>query len=58
MKLSEARGNSVKAALVKRSVSPDRLTTEGAGPTDPVATNKSIQGRALNRRVVLARTDR
>jgi outer membrane protein OmpA-like peptidoglycan-associated protein len=58
MKLSEARALSVKSALAKRGVSPNRLTAEGAGPTDPVATNKSIQGRALNRRVVLARTDR
>ncbi len=58
VKLSQARAGSVKAAMVKRGVSPDRLTTEGAGPTDPVATNKSLEGRALNRRVVLARTDR
>jgi len=58
MKLSQARANSVKARLVKLGVSGDRLSTAGAGASDPVATNKSLQGRALNRRVVLARTDR
>jgi outer membrane protein OmpA-like peptidoglycan-associated protein len=57
-KLSLARANSLKAALVKRGISPDRLTTLGAGASQPVATNKTIQGRALNRRVVLTRTDR
>src|SRR5438876_91802 len=58
MKLSQARANSVKAILVKLGVSPARLTTAGAGPSQPIATNKTLQGRALNRRVVLARTDR
>lgn len=56
--LSQKRAASVKMALVKRGVAPDRLTTAGAGSSDPVATNKTLQGRALNRRVVLARTDR
>jgi len=57
-KLSLARANSVKARLVKLGVSPDRLSTSGAGESKPVATNNSLQGRALNRRVVLERTDR
>lgn len=58
MKLSRARADSVKARLVKLGVDPARLSTAGAGAGDPVATNKTLQGRALNRRVVLARTDR
>jgi outer membrane protein OmpA-like peptidoglycan-associated protein len=57
-KLSRKRAESEKAAIVKRGVAPERLTTAGAGPSDPVATNKTLQGRALNRRVVLKRTDR
>jgi outer membrane protein OmpA-like peptidoglycan-associated protein len=58
MKLSQDRASSVKANLVKLGVSPDRLSTSGAGPSQPVAPNNTLQGRALNRRVVLARTDR
>ena len=57
-KLSQARAQSLKAALVKRGVSPDRLATAGAGAAQPIATNKTLEGRALNRRVELVRTDR
>lgn len=56
--LSMRRAEAVKAALVQRDISPERLTTMGAGASDPVASNKNLQGRALNRRVVLTRTDR
>lgn len=58
LKLSKARAESVKARLVKLGVDPGRLSTAGAGAGEPVASNKTLQGRALNRRVVLARTDR
>lgn len=57
-KLSLARAESLKKALVKRGISPARLVTAGAGASDPVASNKTLQGRALNRRVELERTDR
>ncbi len=57
-KLSKARAESLKAALVKLGIASARLETAGAGAADPVATNKTLQGRALNRRVELMRTDR
>jgi outer membrane protein OmpA-like peptidoglycan-associated protein len=58
MKLSDVRAASVKTRLVKLGVSPARLSTSGGGASAPIATNKTLQGRALNRRVVLSRTDR
>jgi len=57
-KLSLARANSLKAALVKLGISPARLDTAGAGAANPIGSNKTLQGRALNRRVELQRTDR
>lgn len=50
-KLSEKRAAAVKAQLEKEGVTADRLSTSGKGEADPVATNKSKEGRWLNRRV-------
>lgn len=58
MQLSKRRADSVKADLVNRGVAAGRLTTEGAGASEPKASNKTLQGRAINRRVELTRTDR
>jgi outer membrane protein OmpA-like peptidoglycan-associated protein len=48
----------VKAALVKKGIAADRLQTGGFGSTKPKSDNSTLQGRALNRRVELIRTDR
>jgi len=54
MDLSRRRANAVKNWLVQRKyVQPQSVTTEGRGPDDPVAENKTDQGRAQNRRVVI-----
>jgi outer membrane protein OmpA-like peptidoglycan-associated protein len=58
LKLSGERAASVKTALVERGVAANRLETQGAGASDPKASNATLQGRALNRRVELIRTDR
>jgi outer membrane protein OmpA-like peptidoglycan-associated protein len=50
--LSLQRAESVKTALVQRGVETRRLRTAGAGLTQPVATNDTEEGRALNRRTV------
>ncbi len=50
-RLSEERAASVRAALIKRGVDGDRLTTRGFGEASPIAPNKSPAGRAKNRRV-------
>jgi outer membrane protein OmpA-like peptidoglycan-associated protein len=51
MKLSIARAESVKKFLVEHGVAADRITTDGMGYTKPVADNKTVEGRAQNRRV-------
>ena len=50
-KLSVRRAESVKAYLVTRGVEPNRIYTEGKGKKQPVASNKTTDGRQKNRRV-------
>jgi outer membrane protein OmpA-like peptidoglycan-associated protein len=49
--LSEKRAQSVYDYLMNQGVSSDRMTYEGKGIHDPIATNATVEGRALNRRV-------
>lgn len=58
LKLSAERGNSVRADLINRGIAANRLTILGAGQSEPKASNKTLEGRAINRRVELTRTDR
>jgi OOP family OmpA-OmpF porin len=53
LELSEARAQAIVAALLKEpyNIAPTRLVAVGVGPISPVASNKSDEGRALNRRV-------
>jgi outer membrane protein OmpA-like peptidoglycan-associated protein len=48
--LSEARATSVGYALVARGVEIDRVRTKGNAYNNPVASNDTPEGRALNRR--------
>jgi OOP family OmpA-OmpF porin len=50
-KLSEKRAEAVKERLVKRGIDPARIHAVGYGETKPVADNKTVKGRAENRRV-------
>ncbi len=50
-KLSERRAEAVKAYLVSKGVDPQKVYTEGKGEKQPVADNKTREGRAKNRRV-------
>lgn len=54
MKLWQARAEAVvKELITKHSVSEDRIKPYGVGPLAPVASNKTEEGRAKNRRVEL-----
>ena len=50
-RLSVRRAESVKAYLVSKGIEANRVYTEGKGEKQPVAENKTADGRAKNRRV-------
>ena len=50
-KLSVRRAEAVKAYMVSKGVEANRVFTEGKGEKQPVASNKTKEGRAANRRV-------
>ncbi len=50
-KLSEKRAQAVKDYLTSKGTDASRVYVEGKGEKQPVADNKSSDGRAKNRRV-------
>lgn len=51
--LSQRRADAIRSYLLTKGVTPDRLTAIGYGSTRPVADNRTVAGRAANRRVEL-----
>lgn len=51
MLLSQRRADAVRVHLLEQGINTNRLSATGKGENYPVATNESISGRALNRRV-------
>ncbi len=54
--LSERRAQSVASYLQSQQVLPQRLVVTGRGPSNPIASNDTPEGRALNRRVEIVLT--
>jgi OmpA-OmpF porin, OOP family len=52
-KLSEGRAKAVRDYFIKQGIAPERIRAKGFGETNPVASNDTVAGRALNRRVEL-----
>ncbi|MEL1241665.1 DUF5723 family protein [Flavobacterium flavipallidum] len=51
LQLSKDRAAAVKNYLIAKGISAERLSSEGYGITKPIASNKTAEGRAENRRV-------
>ncbi|WP_395804974.1 OmpA family protein [Daejeonella sp.] len=51
LRLSERRAASVRSYIISQGISPIRLSTEGRGESEAIASNETEAGRALNRRV-------
>ncbi|HUK12057.1 MAG TPA: OmpA family protein [Thermoanaerobaculaceae bacterium] len=54
-KLSQRRAEAVRDYLTSKGVAPGRLVAKGYGESNPIADNKTKEGRAKNRRVELRR---
>lgn len=49
--LSERRAQAVRDYLAGQGVTPEKINSKGMGKADPIADNKTAEGRAMNRRV-------
>ncbi len=53
LKLSQARADAVRGMLISEfGIAEDRVTAKGFGSSQPIADNKTVDGKAKNRRVV------
>ncbi|NOZ86831.1 MAG: OmpA family protein [Deltaproteobacteria bacterium] len=51
LRLSERRANAVRDYLVEKGIDPERLKAVGFGESQPIASNRTRKGKAMNRRV-------
>ena len=54
--LSQKRAEAVMQYLIAQGVKPDMISAQGLGEADPIASNKTAEGRTQNRRVELTLT--
>ena len=52
-RLSARRAQHVGDYLISQGIHADRITTEGKGEKEPIASNNTVGGRAMNRRVAI-----
>ena len=57
LRLSQRRADMVKDYLVSGGVSASRIIAKGYGENNPIATNETIEGRGMNRRIEFKRLD-
>jgi len=57
IELSQRRAESVKAALLARGIDSSRMAIGAYGESYPVASNQTVEGRAMNRRVEVMVSD-
>ncbi|MDE1253771.1 OmpA family protein [Vibrio aestuarianus] len=50
-KLSEKRAQAVADAVIAKGIEASRITAKGEGESKPIASNDTVEGRKLNRRV-------
>jgi len=51
MQLSKGRANAVREALIKEGIAASRLKSRGRGELEPIANNRTAEGRQTNRRI-------
>jgi outer membrane protein OmpA-like peptidoglycan-associated protein len=56
--LSDARASAAKQYLVSKNIKADRIIAKGFGSTNPIASNKTEEGRQKNRRVEIKILDK
>jgi general secretion pathway protein A len=49
--ISDLRANIIKIYLTNRGIHNSRIKAKGLGPENPIASNETLEGRRLNRRV-------
>ncbi len=49
--LSESRANEIRKYLITNGIAATRLSSKGMGESDPIASNRTPEGRQINRRV-------
>ena len=58
MRISENHANAVMKALIDKGISPDRLKAEGRGENQPLVSEETIEGKAINRRIEIEIIDK